>query len=72
MLLELNFSTCLLELALDLLSLFFGNALFHGLGSTVNECLGIAQRKTCDLLHGLDDLKFSLAGVLQDLSLIHI
>ena len=36
MLLELNFSTCFLELAFDLLSLLLGNTLLNGLGSTVN------------------------------------
>ena len=66
MLLELNFCTCLLELAFDLLGLLLGNTLFHGLGSTVYESLCITERETCDILHGLDDLEFSLAGVLQD------
>ena len=43
MLLELNFSTCFLELAFDLLSLFLGDTLLNSLGSTVNESLGVAQ-----------------------------
>ena len=43
MLLELNFSTCFLELAFDLLSLLLGNTLLNGLGSTVNKCLSIAD-----------------------------
>ena len=44
MLLELNFSTCFLELAFDLLSLLLGNTLLNGLGSTVDESLRITQR----------------------------
>ena len=66
MLLELNFCTCLLELAFDLLSLFLGDTLLNSLGSTVNESLGVAQRKTCDVLHDLDNLELGLTGVLQD------
>ena len=66
MLLELNFSTCLLELALDLLSLLLGNTLLNGLGSTVNQRLSIAQRKTCDVLHDLDNLKLGLTCGFQD------
>ncbi len=66
MLLELNFCTCLLELALDLLGLLLGNTLLDGLRSTVNECLGITQRQAGDILNGLDNLELSLTGVLQD------
>lgn len=66
MLLELNFSTCFLELAFDLLSLLLGNTLLNGLGSTVNKCLSIAQRKTCDVLHYLDNLELGLTCSLQD------
>ena len=66
MLLKLNFSTSLLELAFDLLSLLLGNTLLNGLGSTVNKCLSIAQRKTCDVLHYLDNLELGLTGSLQD------
>ena len=66
MLLELNFSTCFLKLAFDLLSLFLGNTLFNGLGSTVNERLSIAQRKTGKILHDLDNLELGLASALQD------
>ena len=66
MLLELNFSTCLLELALDLLSLFLGNTLLNGLGSTVNERFSVTQRKTGDVLHDLDNLELGLAGGFQD------
>ena len=66
MLLELNFSTCLFELAFDLLSLLLGNALLHSLGRTVNESLGITEREAGDILHSLDNLEFGLAGVLQD------
>ena len=66
MLLKLNFSTCLLELALDLLGLLLGNALLDCLRSTVHECLGIAQRKACNLLDYLDNLELGLACALQD------
>ena len=66
MLLELNFSTCFLELAFDLLSLLLGNTLLNGLGSTVNECFSIAQRKTCDVLHYLDNLELGLTCGLQN------
>ena len=66
MLLNLNFSTCFLQLAFDLLSLFFGNTLFHSLGSTVDECFSVTQRKSCDILHDLDNLKFGLTCSLQD------
>ena len=66
MLLKLNFSTCLLELALDLLSLFLGNTLLNGLRSAVNECLSVTQRKACNLLDNLDNLELGLASALQD------
>ena len=66
MLLNLNFSTCLLELSLNLLGLLLGDTLLNGLGSTVNECLCIAQRQAGDILNGLDNLELSLTGVLQD------
>ena len=66
MLLELNFCTCLLELALDLLGLLLGNTLLDGLRSTVHESLGVTQRKTGDVLDGLDHLELGLACALQD------
>ena len=66
MLLELNFCTCLLELAFDLLSLFLGDTLLNSLGSTVNESLSVAQRKTSEVLNDLDNLKFCLTGGLQN------
>ena len=65
-LLDFNFSTCLLELALDRLSLLLGDTLLNGLGSTVDQRLGIAQRQTCDLLNDLDHLEFRLTCVFQD------
>ena len=66
MLLELNFCTCLLELALDLLGLLLGNTLLDGLRSTVDESLGVTQRKAGDVLDGLDYLELGLTGVLQN------
>ena len=67
MLLELNFCSCLLELALDLLGLLLGNTLLDGLRSTVDESLGVTQRKAGDVLDGLDYLELGLTGVLQNL-----
>ena len=66
MLLKLNFSTCLLELAFDLLGLLLGNTLLDSLGSAVHESLGVTQRQAGNILHNLDDLELGLACALQD------
>ena len=63
MLLELNFSTCFLELAFDLLSLLLGNTLLNGLGSTVNKSLSFAESETGELTNNLDNLNLVCAYV---------
>src|SRR5699024_5569130 len=65
-LLDLDLSADLFQLLLDVLGVSLGSLLLDGLGSAVNDSLGLLQAQTGDLLDDLDDLHLGSAHVGQD------
>ena len=63
---EFNFSTGILKSLLESLSLSLVNAFLKFGGNTVNEFLSLLESKATSLLNGLNDLKFSSTGRLED------
>src|SRR5581483_4972096 len=66
LLLELDGGPGLFEVGLELVGLLAVDALLDGLGSLVDERLGLLQAQAGGRPHDLDDLDLLVAGRLQD------
>ena len=65
-LLEGNGGACLFESSLCLLGGFLACTLEDGLGSAIDDSLGLAKTQRGELADGLDDLDLLLADALED------
>ena len=65
-LLQLDLGASLFQLLLQLLGLVLGHAFLDGLGSGLNDSLGVSQAQAGDLTDGLDDLDLLVAEAGQN------